>query len=213
MYKLKCNSSILVLQGSPHHPKTMPLGLASERVVLLSATTIRCSVATESGKVATWLDELLSHHAAGKLEHPATAFTEFTLDRITSLHTCTLFTVARLDSGALYWWSVPLWIVAGFENMHSVSTNNQWFINLKCNKKCRIWNKNGCIDNIVNLLILYCIVNLLFTGVYCHLGKEKSCGRSIVLNLVNSGPLLVLLKSLPAVKFAWKIPLCTNQEL
>lgn len=81
----------------------MSLSLASERVVLLSATAIRCSVATESGKVATWLDELLTH-AAGKLEHPATAFTEFTLDRINSLYTCTLYSVARLESGALYWW-------------------------------------------------------------------------------------------------------------
>ncbi|XP_054273224.1 E3 ubiquitin-protein ligase UBR5 isoform X2 [Macrosteles quadrilineatus] len=92
-------------EGSPHHPKTVPLGLTNEKVVLLSATAIRCSVATESGKVATWLDELLAH-AAGKLEHPATAFTEFTLDRITALHTCTLYTVAKLESGALYWWGV-----------------------------------------------------------------------------------------------------------
>uniref|UniRef100_A0A1B6DHC7 HECT-type E3 ubiquitin transferase n=1 Tax=Clastoptera arizonana TaxID=38151 RepID=A0A1B6DHC7_9HEMI len=88
-----------------HHPRTVALGLIAERVVLLSATAIRCSVATESGKVATWLDELLAH-AAGKFEHPATAFTEFTLDRLSSLYTCTLYTVARLESGALYWWGV-----------------------------------------------------------------------------------------------------------
>ncbi|KAG8316437.1 E3 ubiquitin-protein ligase ubr5 [Homalodisca vitripennis] len=92
-------------EGSLHHPKTLALGLATEKVVLLSATAIRCSVSTDSGKVATWLDELLSH-AAGKLEHPATAFTEFTLDRISSLYTCTLYSVARLESGALYWWGV-----------------------------------------------------------------------------------------------------------
>nr|CAD7423599.1 unnamed protein product [Timema monikensis] len=88
-----------------HHPKTIPLALVSEHVVQISGTVIRCSVATESGKVATWLDELLSH-AAAKLEHPAQSFTEFSLDRISSLHTCTLYTVARLDSGALYWWGV-----------------------------------------------------------------------------------------------------------
>jgi E3 ubiquitin-protein ligase EDD1 len=86
-----------------HHPKTVALGLLSERIVQISATVIRCSVATESGKVATWLDELLNH-AAVKLEHPAQSFTEFTVDRIVSLHTCTLYTVARLESGALYWW-------------------------------------------------------------------------------------------------------------
>ncbi|CAG2062350.1 unnamed protein product, partial [Timema podura] len=88
-----------------HHPKTIPLALVSEHVVQISGTVIRCSVATESGKVATWLDELLSH-AAAKLEHPAQSCTEFSLDRISSLHTCTLYTVARLDSGALYWWGV-----------------------------------------------------------------------------------------------------------
>ncbi|PNF40327.1 hypothetical protein B7P43_G05782, partial [Cryptotermes secundus] len=88
-----------------HHPKAATLGLLSERIVQISATVIRCSVATESGKVATWLDELLNH-AAVKLEHPAQSFTEFTVDRIVSLNTCTLYTVARLESGALYWWGV-----------------------------------------------------------------------------------------------------------
>jgi E3 ubiquitin-protein ligase EDD1 len=88
-----------------HHPKTVALGLLSERIVQISATVIRCSVATESGKVATWMDELLNH-AALKLEHPAQNFTEFTVDRIVSLHTCALYTVSRLESGALYWWGV-----------------------------------------------------------------------------------------------------------
>lgn len=86
-----------------HHPKTVALGLLSERVVQISATVIRCSVATEGGKVATWMDELLNH-AALKLEHPAQSFTEFTVDRIVSIHTCALYTVSRLESGALYWW-------------------------------------------------------------------------------------------------------------
>ncbi|OXU30332.1 hypothetical protein TSAR_012971 [Trichomalopsis sarcophagae] len=88
-----------------HHPKTIALNLASEKIVNVSATAIRCSVSTESGKVATWLDELLGH-VASRLEHPAQAFTEFTLDKIVSLHTCGLYTVARLESGALYWWGV-----------------------------------------------------------------------------------------------------------
>lgn len=86
-----------------HHPKSIPLALFGEKIINISATAIRCSVSTESGKVATWLDELLGH-VASRLEHPAQAFTEFTLDRIISLHTCALYTVARLESGALYWW-------------------------------------------------------------------------------------------------------------
>jgi hypothetical protein len=55
--------------------------------------------------VATWLDELLGH-VASRLEHPAQAFTEFTSDKIVSLHTCALYTVAKLESGTLYWWLV-----------------------------------------------------------------------------------------------------------
>lgn len=86
-----------------HHPKIIPLALTTEKIINISATAIRCSVSTESGKVATWLDELLGH-VASRLEHPAQAFTEFTLDKIVSLHTCALYTVARLESGTLYWW-------------------------------------------------------------------------------------------------------------
>ncbi|KAG7207185.1 hypothetical protein KM043_008872 [Ampulex compressa] len=88
-----------------HHPKAIALALTTEKIINMSATAIRCSVSTESGKVATWLDELLGH-VASRLEHPAQAFTEFTLDKIVSLHTCALYTVAKLESGTLYWWGV-----------------------------------------------------------------------------------------------------------
>ncbi|XP_026278748.1 E3 ubiquitin-protein ligase UBR5 [Frankliniella occidentalis] len=90
---------------SVHHPKTIPLGLLNEKILHISASAIRCSVATESGRVATWMDETLQH-AAGRLEHPAQSFTEFQLDDIVSLHTCILYTVARLESGAMYWWGI-----------------------------------------------------------------------------------------------------------
>lgn len=88
-----------------HHPKTQPLGLAFDKISHISATTIRCSVVTESGKIATWMDEQLGH-AGNKLEHAATSYPEFTLDKITSLHTCSLYTVARTESGELFWWGV-----------------------------------------------------------------------------------------------------------
>ncbi|XP_030767956.1 E3 ubiquitin-protein ligase UBR5 isoform X5 [Sitophilus oryzae] len=88
-----------------HHPKTIPLSLTNEKVVHLSACSTRCSVATETGKVATWLDELLAP-ASNKLEHAAQAYNEFQSDKIVALHTCPLYTVAKLDSGALYWWGV-----------------------------------------------------------------------------------------------------------
>ena len=42
----------------------------------MSASNIRCSVVTESGKVATWMDESLAH-VCGKLEQSATAYPDF----------------------------------------------------------------------------------------------------------------------------------------
>ncbi|XP_055611780.1 E3 ubiquitin-protein ligase hyd-like isoform X2 [Uranotaenia lowii] len=87
------------------HPKTVPLNLMYEKVTHISATSIRCSVSTESGRIATWMDELLGY-AGGKLEHAATNYPEFALDKIVSLHTCTLYTVARTESGELFWWGV-----------------------------------------------------------------------------------------------------------
>lgn len=88
-----------------HHPKVQPLGLVFEKVAHISATTIRCSVVTESGKIATWMDEQLGY-AGNKLEHQATSYPEFTLDKIVSLHTCSLYTIARTESGELFWWGV-----------------------------------------------------------------------------------------------------------
>jgi E3 ubiquitin-protein ligase EDD1 len=71
----------------------------------LSATSIRCSVATDSGRIATWMDELLGH-AGSKLEHAATTYPEFNVDKIISIHTCTLYSVVRTESGELFWWGV-----------------------------------------------------------------------------------------------------------
>jgi E3 ubiquitin-protein ligase EDD1 len=58
-----------------NHPRLSSLGLTNERVVLISGSNIRCSVVTESGKVATWMDESLAHVCA-KLEQSAAAYPE-----------------------------------------------------------------------------------------------------------------------------------------
>lgn len=90
------------------HPKTLLLNLVYEKVVHISATAIRCSVATEQQRIATWMDEQLGQAAAGKLEHAATLFAELggAGERIAGLYTCTMYTVVRMDSGALHWWGV-----------------------------------------------------------------------------------------------------------
>lgn len=90
-----------------HYPRALPLGLYAEKVVLLSASIIRCTVVTESGKVASWLDETVSHvPGITRLEHAAQYFPEFQGDKITSLYTCSLYSAVRLESGAIYWWGV-----------------------------------------------------------------------------------------------------------
>ncbi|KAL4218424.1 E3 ubiquitin-protein ligase ubr5 [Mactra antiquata] len=86
-----------------HHPKTIALGLQHEKILGISACSVRASVHTESDKVATWIDDTLNM-VASKLEHSAQTFQEFLTDKIAGLHTCSLYTCARLESGALYWW-------------------------------------------------------------------------------------------------------------
>ncbi|XP_034475601.1 E3 ubiquitin-protein ligase hyd [Drosophila innubila] len=86
------------------HPKTVALGI-TEKVELISANFIRCSVVTESNRVATWMDEQLGYLGA-KLEHVATAFNEFNIDPISTIHVCSLYTAVRTDNNNIYWWGV-----------------------------------------------------------------------------------------------------------
>lgn len=87
---------------SLHHPRATFLGLTNEKIVLLSANSIRATVATENNKVATWVDETLSS-VASKLEHTAQTYSELQGERIVSLHCCALYTCAQLENN-LYWW-------------------------------------------------------------------------------------------------------------
>ncbi|KAL7740186.1 hypothetical protein ACLKA6_003892 [Drosophila palustris] len=87
-----------------YHPKTLALNI-TEKVELISANFIRCSVVTESNRVATWMDEQLGYLGA-KLEHVATAFNEFNMDPIATIHVCSLYTAVRTDNNNIYWWGV-----------------------------------------------------------------------------------------------------------
>ncbi|XP_044539944.1 E3 ubiquitin-protein ligase UBR5 [Gracilinanus agilis] len=89
---------------SLHHPRATFLGLTNEKIVLLSANSIRATVATDNNKVATWVDETLSS-VASKLEHTAQTYSELQGERIVSLHCCALYTCAQLENN-LYWWGV-----------------------------------------------------------------------------------------------------------
>lgn len=88
------------------HPKTAALGLASEVITHLSASIVRASLATASGKVVTLVDEsIASATASARVEHTAIAWPEFE-PGIAEIHTSTLYTLVRLNNDALFWWGV-----------------------------------------------------------------------------------------------------------
>lgn len=87
------------------HPKTISLNLLHERISLLDGRCARASVVTESGKVATFVDESLNP-VAFRLEQQATLFSELQGERIQSIHVCSLYSCVRLYNGSIYWWGV-----------------------------------------------------------------------------------------------------------
>ncbi|XP_065062827.1 E3 ubiquitin-protein ligase UBR5-like isoform X1 [Rhopilema esculentum] len=95
----------LVTADQHSHSRAVDMKLIDERVVSLDARNIRASVLTESGKIATWLDESLSA-VAFKLEHPAQQFPEFKGQAVVGLHVCDLYTCVQLANGSLFWWGV-----------------------------------------------------------------------------------------------------------
>ncbi|RDD37597.1 E3 ubiquitin-protein ligase UBR5 [Trichoplax sp. H2] len=88
------------------HPRTADLDLKNEVIVLVAANSIRASVATLSGKVATWVDDCV-HYFANKIEHPARKFREFEDNPIKSLQVCPLYTCVQLSSDVVMWWGIP----------------------------------------------------------------------------------------------------------
>ncbi|CAH1643368.1 unnamed protein product [Spodoptera littoralis] len=114
--------------ASAYHPRATWLGMTTgERIVNISAAGIRISVLTDIGRIATFLDESIAHApGASRLEHPLQTFMEFGSDKAISLHVCSLYTVARLDSGALYWWGVlPLGQRARLWEKHRARSRKQ----------------------------------------------------------------------------------------
>lgn len=88
-----------------HHPKTISLNLLYEKIKHISATSIRCTVATESNRVATWMDELLGT-AGTKLEHNNVLSHDMGSDKISNVYTCALYTVVKTENNSLFWWGV-----------------------------------------------------------------------------------------------------------
>ena len=100
------------------HPKVLFLQLLNERVSDLATSTVRASCWTESGKIASWLDESVDIPQTAKFQTPAQNFLCNNVDSVTQMpvvsgggnetivemSTSNLFSVIRLSSGAIYWW-------------------------------------------------------------------------------------------------------------
>ena len=100
-----------------HHPRIAHLELQNEVILSLAASSLRCSVLTQSERVATWMDPVVASYCS-KLEHGAipvydtASFAQqpFTTsfngagELIKELKVCDLFTVAVASSGKLFWW-------------------------------------------------------------------------------------------------------------
>ena len=89
-----------------HHPKSSFLNLVNEKVIGLATSTIRASVWTESGKIASWLDETVDISYTIKLQTPAVNLFDPAVDSVQQLSVSNLFSVAKLASGNIYWWGI-----------------------------------------------------------------------------------------------------------
>ena len=94
------------------HPRTADLQLSGEQVTSLSAATIRVSVATLSGKVATFYDRSITRHTddipctnlIATLSHPLIPVGLTTGDGVTSLSVSDTASYLLSRSGRLFWW-------------------------------------------------------------------------------------------------------------
>ena len=94
------------------HPRTADLQLSGEQVTSLSAATIRVSVATLSGKVATFYDRSITRHTddipctnlIATLSHPLIPVGLTPGDGVTSLSVSDTASYLLSRSGRLFWW-------------------------------------------------------------------------------------------------------------
>lgn len=100
-------------QITVNHPKTLFLQLLNEKICGLSSSTVRAACWTESGKIASWLDETIDIPSTVKYQTPAQQFlavdsqgTQLNTDIILEMSSSSLFTLIRMSSGQIYWWGI-----------------------------------------------------------------------------------------------------------
>ena len=94
------------------HPRTADLQLSGEEIVSLSAATIRVSVATLSGKVATFYDTSITRHTdnipgtnlIATLSHPLIPVGLSPGDQVASLSVSDTASYLLSSAGCLFWW-------------------------------------------------------------------------------------------------------------
>ncbi len=104
------------------HPRAASLGITHEKVISLSGCITRASIVTNSGGIASWMDDVLPSllqsaastttaasaaiAALSRLEHPASHFSELKSETVSRVVTAPLITVVQCASGSVYWWGV-----------------------------------------------------------------------------------------------------------
>uniref|UniRef100_F7AHP3 Zinc finger protein n=1 Tax=Ciona intestinalis TaxID=7719 RepID=F7AHP3_CIOIN len=87
------------------HPRTEFLELGEDKISFLATSSIRASVVTEGGAVATWMDETVCAHT-GSLESPRQPSDSLRNEKVKSLCICPLYSAVLTEAGRVYWWGI-----------------------------------------------------------------------------------------------------------
>uniref|UniRef100_H2Y8U7 UBR-type domain-containing protein n=1 Tax=Ciona savignyi TaxID=51511 RepID=H2Y8U7_CIOSA len=87
------------------HPRTEFLELGDDKISFLAASSIRSSVVTEGGAVATWMDESVSNHTRS-LESPRSLSESLRSEKVKLLTVCPLYSAVLTETGRVFWWGI-----------------------------------------------------------------------------------------------------------
>nr|CAB3267473.1 E3 ubiquitin-protein ligase UBR5-like [Phallusia mammillata] len=87
------------------HPRSKFLNLENHKISMLATCSLRASIVTEGGAMATWMDESVSCHTMS-LDQPCSAMDVIEMEVVKSLHVCPLYSAVLTQQGRVYWWGV-----------------------------------------------------------------------------------------------------------
>jgi len=88
------------------HPLAKNLRLVGKHICMVDASSVRASVVTSDGCLATWVDESISPHCSEVLNVPATCYDSMRHESIVKLNVCSMFSAVLCKSNVIYWWGI-----------------------------------------------------------------------------------------------------------